>query len=206
MLVGRHDEAPPDSPEEAENAIVALTCTERMKAAVRLVAEGMAFRDAAVQVGYRDHREVYRWAKRAGLLEVHTKRLVDSYRRIAALSNAELERRLTEAPEEIATKDLAVISGISADKAAKYEGWGKQADDDPGPHRMLDWLEEMVKSGRNLELKVSPHPRDAEAIDVRPARREWLPERKRPIALGAADWGPPPTRQRRKRFAPAMRG
>ena len=115
MLVGRHDEAPPDSPEEAENAIVALTCTERMKAAVRLVAEGMAFRDAAVQVGYRDHREVYRWAKRAGLVEVHTKQLVASCKRIVALSNAELERRLIEAPEEISSKDLAVSSRVPSD-------------------------------------------------------------------------------------------
>jgi len=84
--------------DDSEKAIVALTCTERMRAALRLVAEGTPYRDAAEQVGYRDHREVYRWAKKAGLVEVHTKRLVDSYRRIAALSNVELERRLIEAP------------------------------------------------------------------------------------------------------------
>jgi hypothetical protein len=68
-------------------------------------------REAAEQARYPDHREVYRWAKRAGLLDVHSKRLVASYRRIAARSNEELERRLIEAPGEITTKDLAVISG-----------------------------------------------------------------------------------------------
>ena len=156
-----------DTPEDPEAAIVALTCTDRMKGALRLIAEGAPYREAAAQASYRDHREVYRWAKRAGLLDVHSKRLVAGYRRIAALSNEEIERRLIEAPGEIATKDLAVISGISADKAAKYEGWGRQVDVEPGSaSKLLDRLEAVLASGNTLSLTVSPRPPDADAIDV----------------------------------------
>ena len=105
--------------------IAALPCGERMKRALALVGDGTPYRDAAKQVGYRDHREVYRWSKRAGLLDVHSEQLVAAYKRISALSNAELERRLVENPEAIPTRDLAIIGGIAADKAAKYENWGR---------------------------------------------------------------------------------
>src|SRR5262245_50692578 len=160
--------------EDSEKAIAVLACTERMRAALRLVAEGTPYREAAEQAGYRDHREVYRWAKKAGLVEVHTKQLVASCKRIVALSNAELERRLIEAPEEISSKDLAVISGISADKAARYEGWGKQGDRDEAgiTSPFLDRLEAAVRAGKTVKLEVSPRPVDADAIDVKPVRRE----------------------------------
>jgi hypothetical protein len=64
------------------------------------------------------------------LLETHTVQLVATYRRIADLANAELERRLVESPEEIATRDLTVVSGVAADKIAKLEGSepGRDAD------------------------------------------------------------------------------
>ncbi|HKE10144.1 MAG TPA: hypothetical protein VKE73_01100 [Myxococcota bacterium] len=42
-------------------------------------------------------------------------------RRIVDLANHELERRVVEDPDSIATKDLAVAGGIAADKVAKYE-------------------------------------------------------------------------------------
>jgi hypothetical protein len=92
----------------------------------------MPYREAALAAGLRSHQDVYRAAKRLGLLEVHTTRLVEGYKRIADLSNQELERRLAESPEEISTKDLAVVSGIALDKVANYEGWRHRNHDPAG--------------------------------------------------------------------------
>jgi hypothetical protein len=39
-----------------------LSCGDRMKGALLLVAEGTPYRDAAQAHGYADHRDVYRWA------------------------------------------------------------------------------------------------------------------------------------------------
>ena len=117
---------------EPKQAIEALGCSARMKQALHLVADGAPYREAAHQMGFKDHRDLYRYAKSARLLEVHSERLVASYRRIASLANAELERRLVEEPETIDSKTLGIISGISADKAAKYEGWGASHQGQPG--------------------------------------------------------------------------
>jgi hypothetical protein len=104
------------------------------------VADGTPYRQAAEAAGYADHREVYRWAKRAGLRGVHTERLVASYKELARLSNEELERRLVEEPETISTRDLAILSGIAADKAAKYERWGQHAEPS-GPNLLAELLD-----------------------------------------------------------------
>jgi hypothetical protein len=117
----------PDDSTQA-NAIAALPCGERMKGALRLVAEGTPYRQAAEAAGYTDHREVYRWAKRAGLREIHTERLVASYKTLASLSNEELERRLVDESNTISTRDLAILSGIASDKVSRYETWGRQSD------------------------------------------------------------------------------
>jgi hypothetical protein len=103
--------------------IDATGCGEKIKSALHLVLDGTPYRDAAREVGLASHQDLHRAAKRLGLLEVHTTRLVEGYKRIADLSNQELERRLAESPEEISTKDLAVVSGIAADKVSAYEGW-----------------------------------------------------------------------------------
>ena len=134
--------------------VATLTCGDRMKKALALVAEGMPYRDAAKEAGYRDHREVYRWAKRAGLLAVHSEQLVAVYKRIASLSNAELERRLIEHPEDIATRDLVIVSGVAADKAAKYENWGKPQEPDRSEFlgRMLERIQSMGATEIRLEV------------------------------------------------------
>jgi len=41
------------------------------------------------------------------------------YRRLAELSNSELERRLIEESEKIMTRDLTVISGVAADNVGQ---------------------------------------------------------------------------------------
>lgn len=95
-----------------------------MRAALRLVADGWTYREAAKAAGYASPKDLHGWAKRAGLLDAHTAHLVAGLRRVASLSTQEIERRLEEAPEEISTKDLGVIAGIATDKIARAEGWG----------------------------------------------------------------------------------
>jgi hypothetical protein len=134
-----------------------------MKGALVLVAEGTPYREAAHAQGYADHRDVYRWAKRAGLLEVHSKQLVAGFRRVAELSSAEIERRLIEEPESISTKDLAVIAGIAADKIAKAERWGSDVDKDDGQsQRWLNAMSRLLEDG-GTTLTISIEPRDGES-------------------------------------------
>ena len=109
---------------DVEHRIATLPTNERMKAGLRLVAAGVDYRRAAEAVGYQSQKDLHGWAKRAGLLEVHSERLVAGYRRIANLANGEIEKRLEEAPEDVSIKDLAVVAGIASDKIAKYERWG----------------------------------------------------------------------------------
>lgn len=139
--------------------VASLSCSDRMKQALVLIVDGCTYRDSAKEVGYRDHREVYRWAKRAGLLDVHTENLVAGYKRITALSNAELERRLVEHPEGIPTRDLAIIGGIAADKAARYENWGKPQE--PDRSELLNHLfDRLQASSAGIELKVEVSRQD----------------------------------------------
>ncbi len=144
-------------PPAAVDRIAALPCRDRMKRALALVADGMPYRDAAKEVGYRDHREVYRWAKRAGLLEVHTDSL---WRHTSASRRSPTPRssgRLIEHPEDIHTRDLAIIGGIAADKAAKYESWGRSQEADRG-ELLSQMLARLHESSVGLRLEVTPLP------------------------------------------------
>lgn len=152
----------PSLPPEVAGKIAALSCGDRMKSAVTLVAQGLPYREAAAAQGYADHRETYRWAKRAGLLEVHSTQLVAGFRRVAELSSAEIERRLVEEPEQITTKDLAVIAGISADKIAKAERWGSDGGrNEDQPNRWLGALSAVLERG-GATLTVSIEPSESE--------------------------------------------
>jgi len=120
--------APPRPPATHEE-IDSRGFGEAMRKGLHLIRDGVPFRDAAREVGLASHQDLHRAAKRLGLLEVHTTRLVEGYKRIADLSNQELERRLAESPDEISTKDLAVVSGIAADKISQYENWRTRSHD-----------------------------------------------------------------------------
>ena len=147
---------------EAAQRISELPCHDRMKGALALVAQGTPYREAAEAQGYADHRDVYRWAKRAGRVEVHSEQLVASFRRISELSSAEIERRLVEEPKTISTKDLAVIAGISADKIAKAERWGSDGDDrDDLRPRWLEAVSRILDQG-GAALTISVEPPDTE--------------------------------------------
>jgi hypothetical protein len=57
-----------------------------MRKALRLVRDGVPYREAAREVGLASHEDLHRAAKRLGLLEVHTKQLVAQCQRLADLS------------------------------------------------------------------------------------------------------------------------
>jgi hypothetical protein len=147
---------------EIENRIAALPTNDRMKAALRLVAAGTDYRTAAEAVGYRSAKDLHGWAKRAGLLEVHSRELVAGYRRIASLSNQEIERRLEVAPQDVPIKDLAVVAGIASDKIARYERWGAGAIDDGGNVDRWGELANRVlaQGGATLTVKIERAERE----------------------------------------------
>jgi len=133
---------------EVQQRIAALPTNDRMKSALRLVASGVDYRRAAEAVGYRSPKDLHGWAKRAGLLEVHSDRLIAGYKRIAHLSNQEIERRLEEAPEDVSIKDLAVVAGIAADKIAKYERWGFGETKETGnANRWAELMDRLLEQG-----------------------------------------------------------
>jgi len=143
-----------------EARIAALPTNDRMRYALRLVADGWTYRDAAKTVGYASQKDLYGWAKRAGLAEIHTDRLAASLRRVAHPSTQELERRLEEAPEEISTKDLAVVAGITTDKLARYEGLGAAVDAEAMRARseqIAEVLERLIQSG-GAKVSISVEP------------------------------------------------
>jgi hypothetical protein len=97
---------------------------DRMRRALRRVAAGESFREAATAEGYGTHSDVYRYARQYGLLSVKSELLVDRCREVAGMGLAELARRLSEDPESFSVKELGVSTGIMLDKIAKAERWG----------------------------------------------------------------------------------
>lgn len=144
-------------PTDLTDRIAALPCGDRMKRALARVVDGVPYREAASAEGYADHRDVYRWAKRADLLNRHTRELVAGQRRLIQLTTAELERRLLEAPDSVTTKDLAVLMGICADKVSRYENWGRQEDsNDSAADRWGQLMDRLAVRGAMLTVSVEP--------------------------------------------------
>jgi hypothetical protein len=136
-----------------------------MKAGLKLVLEGVPYRQAAAEVGLASHQDLHREAKKLGLLNIHTKELVEDYKRIAKLSNNELERRLVEEPEGIQTRDLTILSGVSADKAARYENWGHQEAWDPS--QLTSSLGQLMDKLASANLKLTARDGTQASITVR---------------------------------------
>ena len=140
---------------------------DRMKSALRRIACSESIRGAAEAEGYSSHGDVYRYARRFGIVDVRTRSLIETHRRVAKLSGEELEGRLVDDPEAVTSPQLAVIAGISTDKVLAHE---KTAKDDGGSY--ISALEkvaaQIAESGQTLELRVSVSPNrpGADAIDV----------------------------------------
>jgi len=164
----------PPEHEAAWARVEGSSLNDQMKAALRLVACGEQYREAARLVGYADHSRVYATARKFDLVDLRTQTVIKIDRSISKLAGAELERRLTEKIETITAPQLAVIKGISTDKVLAHD---KSAKDDGTSY--MSALEEVAarvaESGAQLELKVTVKPADpqkvtleAETIDVTP--------------------------------------
>jgi hypothetical protein len=129
----------------------------RMKDALRLVACGDSYREAAKAVGFSSHGEVFETAKRFGMTASSTTRVVQRIQEVANLSLAELERRLHEDPEQFPSKDLAVIAGITTDKLAKKERWGAAGERPEGDRSALEQLADAASRGLiSMDIQVRP--------------------------------------------------
>jgi hypothetical protein len=159
--------------QEALAAVAASRLGPAQKAALRLLAEGRSYREAAQAAGLRSTADLRRHAARFALVEAQkssrralvareeeatTERVIADLRKVAGKGARELLRRLDEAPDEIATRDLTVLVGVSLDKLKAWENWG---DEDAGPDRaakMFELLERLTSGGNRVELKVEPAP------------------------------------------------
>jgi hypothetical protein len=131
-----------------------------MKAALHKAACGESYRDAAQSQGYATHSDVYRMAQRYGIVSATSERIVQRCKNVADLSLDELERRLTEAPEQFAPKELAVVAGIATDKLAKRERWGQVDDRPAGQMSALEQLADAASRGLiSMGIEVRPAPR-----------------------------------------------
>ncbi len=150
--------------------IEASNVGDHMKRALRRVASGESFREAAQAEGYKTHSDVYRYARQCGLLNVRDEVLIVRCRRVTGLGLAELERRLAEDPEGFSVKELGVTNGILLDKIAKKERWGLEPKEGAGALDVLERLAERVARGElSLELKVSRDNPAERTIDVTPS-------------------------------------
>jgi hypothetical protein len=161
--------------EEAWAKIEQSNLGDRMKRALRRIAGGGSIRGSAEAEGYSSHADVYRYAKQFGIVDVRTRKLIDTHRKVARLSGEELEQRLATHPEEISTHALAVIGGVATDKVLAHEK--SQTDDGASYLSALEKVAaEIAASGKSLELKVSVGPKlpaayasgSHETIDVTP--------------------------------------
>jgi hypothetical protein len=119
---------------------------ERMQRALKLVVEGVPFREAATAENYADHSDLYRASRRLDLAGLHLVEARSQYQRIQNLANQALEKRLLEEPDGISAKDLSIISGIASDKAERLGAAMSPA------HSPLSQLFEMLHQGGRLEI------------------------------------------------------
>jgi hypothetical protein len=141
---------------------------DRMRRALLRVAYGSSCREAARDEGYASHQDVARAARRFGLLDAKKDRIINGARRVAQLAQDELEDRLSEKPDDIGARDLAIIAGIAIDKVARAEKWDAGNDGPTTLADMLNSLADFLPPGEKINLKLEVERR--EAVEVFPIR------------------------------------
>ncbi len=164
-------------------AIDASRLGRAQKEALRLLAEGRSYREAARAAGLRSAADLKRYAQRFGLVEVHnqartalvtverevrTAAVIGELRSVAAKGTRELLRRLDQEPESIQTRDLTVLTGVALDKIAKWEKWDGDGDREDRRDRLAEFMERLSQMGNTVTLAVQPRDPAAGAIDVTP--------------------------------------
>ncbi len=143
--------------EEAWQRIEGSDVREPLKTALRLVACGYAYRQAAKAVGYASHSGVYEAAQRFGLATANSARLVANFRSVAGLATEELVERLETNPGDFSVKELGITAGIATDKIAKWERWGSDDTRGQGAESALERLVRAAEEGKlSLDVRVTP--------------------------------------------------
>lgn len=131
----------------------------------RAVYRALIFRESwkrAGQIEGVSHQTAWHAARRFGL-ERSKEDVTSGYRRIVTLVQDEIEHRLTENPEEIHTRDLALVSKSAGEQLQKAE-----EAETPGSYMsVLDALAKRLREGGTLKLEITGAP---QTIDVTPAR------------------------------------
>ena len=168
----------PTAPHPALARIEASPLGPAQKRALRLVLEGVSYREAATQAGLRSTSDLRRHARSFGVLETHkqaaakrkaqteeieTRALIAGLKRLASLASQELERRLETEPSEIQTRDLTVLAGVAVDKIRDFEDWRSGSDSDASnvAVRALEYLFEACKAHGPIQVTVEGPPRYA---------------------------------------------
>ena len=172
------------NPQTALLAIEASRLGPAQKAALRLLAEGRSYREAARAAGLRSTADLKRHAQRFGLVEAHNEArgvlvlqerevrstaLMAELRQVAGKGARELLRRLDQEPESIPVRDLTVLTGVALDKLAKWEGWSGEGDrEEERQQGLAKILERLSQAGNTVTLGIQPRDPVAGAIDVTP--------------------------------------
>ena len=103
--------------EEAWTQIEQSNLGDRMKSALRRIACGGSIRGSAEAEGYSSHSDVYRYAKQFGIVDVRTRRLIETHRHVARLSGEELESASLRNPRRSALtpwpRDEKLLLGLT---------------------------------------------------------------------------------------------
>ena len=170
-LIALLDElAIPEEMREAWTRVEASDHVQPMKRALARVASGESYRRAAAAEGYEDHAEVWRLTTKFGLIGAKKSRILAGSQNVALLANEELERRLTEKPDEISDRDLTVMGGVAQDKIAAAE---RKSGEEPSTGGLGELVKKLLDAGASLEIQVkTPDPmlEAREEIDVTPDR------------------------------------
>lgn len=187
----RHDSSKTSAPitdgdsdsKTALDAVEASRLGAAQKTALRLLAEGRSYREAANAAGLRSAADLKRHAQRFGLVEAHnrartalvaqereakTAAVIAELRQVAGKGTRELLRRLDQDPDSIQTRDLTVLTGVALDKIAKWERWEDGDQGEGHREQMAELLTRLTAAGNTVTLAVQPPEPLARAIDVTP--------------------------------------
>ncbi len=162
----------PTAPHSASARIEASPIGPAQMRALRLVLEGVSYREAATQAGLHSTADLRRHARAFGVMETHkhvaaqrkaetkeieTKTLIAGLERLARLASGELERRLKAKPGEIQTRDVTVLPGVAVDEIRGFEDW--RGEKGPGAANVgaqaLEALFRASKAGTPLHVTVA---------------------------------------------------
>ncbi len=129
----------------------------RTRLGLRYVLAGWSYREAAAEADLIDHGVLVKAVQRHGLVDLahRTDRLASNHRQVAILATEELiERGAKDGFKEDASRDVAVVAGVSTDKVRDWEKRNER------PQDALSLLQQiaggLADAGMRLDLSLQP--------------------------------------------------